>query len=125
MPSSQTRTDTAITHRGDVYSSSCPCRELLDVVAGKWSALAIGALADGPRRFGELERLLAGISPKVLTSTLRRLEDHGLVVRQVIPEVPLHVEYSLSDLGHSAVGPIAALRTWAEDHHAQAQAHLR
>lgn len=71
-----------------MYSSQCPCRDLLDVVANKWSALAIGALAEGPLRFGELQRRLQGISPKVLTATLRRLEDHGLVHREVIPEVP-------------------------------------
>lgn len=110
-------------HRGDVYSTDCPCRSLLSIVASKWSALAIGALATSPLRFGELQRKLAGISPKVLTSTLRRLEEFDLVSRTIIPEVPLHVEYSLTDLGQSAVGPVVALRTWAEDHHASAEAH--
>lgn len=77
----------------DVYSAQCPCRAMLDLLANKWSALAIGALEDGPQRFGAVQRLLQGVSPKVLTQTLRRLEDAGLVDRIVYPAVPLHVEY--------------------------------
>lgn len=109
--------------RGDVYSAECPCRDLLDVVANKWAALAIGALADGTLRFGQVQRRLEGVSPKVLTATLRRLEDFGLVHREVIPAVPLHVEYSLTDLGHSAVEPVFTLREWAESRYAFARAH--
>ncbi|MCX7523465.1 helix-turn-helix domain-containing protein [Microbacterium sp. STN6] len=108
--------------RGNVYSTDCPCRDLLDVVANKWSALAIGALADGPVRFGVLQRRLQGVSPKVLTATLRRLERFGLVNREVIPAVPLHVEYSLTDAGRSALGPVFALRDWAENNYAHARA---
>lgn len=100
--------------RGSVYSADCPCRELLDVVANKWSALAIGALEDGTLRFGQIQRRLTGVSPKVLTATLRRLETFGLVDRVVVPSVPLHVEYSLTSMGRSAVGPVVALRAWAE-----------
>lgn len=80
----------------DVYEAQCPCRAMLDLLANKWSALAIGALEDGPLRFGALQRRLQGISPKVLTQTLRRLEDAGLIERTVYPAVPLHVEYELS-----------------------------
>lgn len=109
--------------RGDVYSADCPCRDLLDVVANKWSALAIGALADGPVRFGALQRQLEGVSPKVLTATLRRLESFGLVHREVIPAVPLHVEYTLTDAGRSALEPVFALREWAESNYPLARAH--
>lgn len=109
--------------RGDVYSAECPCRDLLDVVANKWAALVIGALAEGPRRFGALQKQLGGISPKVLTSTLRRLEGFGLIDREVFPSVPLHVEYSLTDEGRSALGPVFALREWAESHYAHAASH--
>ena len=109
--------------RGDVYSADCPCRDLLDVVANKWAALAIGALAEGTLRFGVIQQRLAGVSPKVLTATLRRLEDFGLVEREVIPAVPLHVEYSLTEAGRSAVGPVFALREWAESHYVHAAAH--
>ena len=97
-----------------VYEALCPCRSLLDLLANKWSALAIGALEEGPQRFGAIQRKLQGVSPKVLTSTLRRLEDAGLVSRTIYPAVPLHVEYELTDLGHSAAVPLEALRDWVE-----------
>jgi len=97
----------------DVYNALCPCRTLLDLLANKWSTLAIGALEDGPRRFGQVQRKLDGISPKVLTHTLRRLEESGFIDRTVLPAVPLHVEYALTDLGHSAAVPLAQLRAWA------------
>ncbi|MFD4831284.1 winged helix-turn-helix transcriptional regulator [Streptomyces uncialis] len=100
----------------DVYAAQCPCRALLDLLANKWSALVIGALEEGPQRFGALQRLLQGVSPKVLTQTLRRLEGAGLVDRTVYPAVPLHVEYSLTTLGHSAAVPLRLLRTWVEEH---------
>jgi len=99
----------------DVYAAQCPCRTMLDLLANKWSALAIGSLENGPQRFGILQRQLQGVSPKVLTQTLRRLEDYGLVDRTVYPVVPLHVEYSLTTLGKSAAAPLAALRNWVED----------
>lgn len=96
----------------DVYDALCPCRRVLDLLANKWSALALGALEDGPRRFGALRARLDGVSPKVLTATLRRLEEHGLIERTVYPAVPLHVEYSLTALGKDACEPLAALRHW-------------
>ncbi|WP_405597268.1 helix-turn-helix transcriptional regulator [Streptomyces sp. NBC_01410] len=99
----------------DVYAAQCPCRAMLDLLANKWSALAIGALEGGPQRFGALQRLLQGVSPKVLTQTLRRLEDTGLVDRTIYPAVPLHVEYALTDLGHGAAVPLRLLRTWVEE----------
>lgn len=98
--------------RNDVYAAACPCREMLDLLANKWSALAIGLLEDGPLRFGELKRELAGISPKVLSSTLKRLEDAELLTRTVYPEVPLRVVYTLTELGASAAAPLSHLREW-------------
>ncbi|MGI5505368.1 winged helix-turn-helix transcriptional regulator [Lentzea sp. JNUCC 0626] len=92
----------------------CPCRDLLDMVASKWTALVIGDLEDGPRRFGELKRRLEGISQKMLTQTLRTLERDGLVTRTVYPSVPLRVEYELTELGRSVTEPLAALRLWAQ-----------
>ncbi|MBK3564275.1 MULTISPECIES: helix-turn-helix domain-containing protein [unclassified Streptomyces] len=87
---------------------------MLDLLANKWSALALGALEDGPQRFGALRSRLQGVSPKVLTQTLRRLEDHGLVDRRIYAEVPPRVEYSLTPLGLDACAPLAHLRTWVE-----------
>jgi len=98
----------------DAYTAACPCRELLDLLANKWSALALGALEDGPRRFGALRAKLEGISPKMLTQTLRRLEELALVDRVVYPAVPLHVEYSLTPLGRDACIPLGELRRWVE-----------
>jgi DNA-binding HxlR family transcriptional regulator len=100
----------------DVYGRLCPCRDVLDLIANKWSALVIGVLAEGPQRFGVLQRRLEGVTPKVLTATLKRLEYSRLIDRTVYPAVPLHVEYSLTGLGETLVGPLAALRTWAEQH---------
>ncbi|WP_348788748.1 helix-turn-helix domain-containing protein [Leifsonia sp. NPDC080035] len=100
--------------RNDVYAAACPCREMLDVLANKWSALAIGLLEDGPLRFGELRRGLQGISPKVLSATLKKLEDAGLVDREVFPEVPPRVQYSLTALGVSAAAPLGMLRDWVD-----------
>ncbi|MGN6206199.1 winged helix-turn-helix transcriptional regulator [Humibacter sp.] len=100
----------------NVYEAQCPCRSLLDLLANKWTALAIGALETGPMRFGALKRLLAGVSPKVLTHTLRRLEDSDLITRTVYPSVPAHVEYELTELGRSVAEPLRSLRTWVEHH---------
>jgi DNA-binding HxlR family transcriptional regulator len=98
----------------DAYLAHCPCRSVLDLLADKWSALALGALVDGPLRFGEVRRRLEGISPKVLTAVLRRLAEHGLVERTVYPAVPLHVEYALTELGRDVNAPLDALRRWVE-----------
>jgi len=100
----------------DVYLKQCPCRGVLDMVASKWTALAIGALEDGPRRFGELRRHIEGITQKMLTQTLRTLTRDGLLTRTVYPTVPLRVEYELTPLGRSLVAPLRALREWSEHH---------
>ncbi|MFC0582513.1 winged helix-turn-helix transcriptional regulator [Micrococcoides hystricis] len=100
--------------RNDVYAAMCPCRDMLDLLANKWSALAIGALEDGPQRNGQLKRKLGGISAKVLSETLKRLEERGLLTRTVYPEVPARVEYELTELGHSAAAPLKHLRDWVE-----------
>lgn len=100
----------------DVYGRLCPCRDVLDLIANKWSTLVIGALENGPQRFGAIQRRLAGVTPKVLSATLKRLENSQLIDRTVYPAVPPRVEYSLTSLGETLVDPLAALRTWAEEH---------
>ena len=107
--------DEAACDRNDVYAAACPCRDMLDLLANKWSALAIGALEDGPLRFGELKRILEGVTPKVLSATLKRLESASLLDRTVFAEVPLRVEYSLTPLGRSAAAPLAHLRDWVNE----------
>lgn len=101
--------------RNDVYAAMCPCRDMLDLLANKWTALAIGALEDGPQRFGRLKERLQGVSPKVLSQSLKRLEEHGLLTRTVYAEVPARVEYELTPLGRSASDPLRHLRDWVEE----------
>jgi DNA-binding HxlR family transcriptional regulator len=98
----------------DVYRLSCPCRDVLDLVANKWTALVIGVLARRPHRFGELRREVAGITPKVLTHNLRSLERDGMVSRTVYPTTPPSVEYALTPLGQSISVHLIALNTWTQ-----------
>jgi DNA-binding HxlR family transcriptional regulator len=99
----------------DAYAASCPSRRLLTLVTSRWAVLAVGALEDGPARFGELRRRLDGISSKVLADKLRQLEDEDLVERVVVDR-PLAVTYALTDIGRSLVDHLTGLRRWAEAH---------
>jgi DNA-binding HxlR family transcriptional regulator len=102
---------------GDLYSAECECRDILDLVASKWSALIIGKLQEEPHRFGQLRRAIPGITQKMLTQTLRRLEHDGLVDRTVLTQMrPPQVEYSLSELGVTVTEPLEAMRNWTEQH---------
>lgn len=99
---------------GDAFDPECPTRIVLDRVGDKWTVLIIGTLDEGPKRFSEIRLAIGGITPKVLTSTLRSLVTDGLVTREVFAEVPPRVEYTLTELGRSLQEPVAALRRWAE-----------
>lgn len=99
---------------GDAFDPECPTRIVLDRVGDKWTVLIVDVLDAGPKRFNEIRLAIGGITPKVLTSTLRSLVADGLVDREVFAEVPPRVEYSLTDLGRSLQEPVAALRRWAE-----------
>ncbi len=94
----------------------CPLRDILDRVGDKWSVLVVVLLKDGRMRFSNLRRSIEGISQRMLTHTLRQLERDGLVERTVYPSVPVRVEYELTALGRTLIGPLAALAQWAEDH---------
>lgn len=98
----------------DTYSAPCPSRAALDRIADKWTALIVGALANGTLRFSELREAVDGISEKMLTQTLRSLERDGLVGRTVHPTVPPKVEYRLTELGRTLEAPLGAVRDWAE-----------
>ena len=89
------------------------------LLADKWTIPVIHTLARGTRRTGELKAALAGVSQKMLTQTLRALEEHGLVERTVYPVVPPRVEYRLTELGASINEPLAVLCEWTERHGAQ------
>jgi DNA-binding HxlR family transcriptional regulator len=100
----------------NVYAATCPTRQVLSLIGDKWTALIIGLLDDGPKRFSELQREIHGISQKMLAQTLRRLERDGVISRTIYPEVPPHVEYELTPLGETLGAPLAAIRDWAEQH---------
>src|SRR5687767_6057681 len=99
---------------------------LLSRIGDKWSVLVVGALADGPRRFNELRRDIPSVSQRMLTLTLRGLERDGMVSRTVTPSIPPRVDYELTALGRSLLGPVTALTDWAIAHMAEInEAHGR
>ena len=99
---------------GNVFLADCPARLAVEIIADKWAVVVLYGLAAGPRRHGELAELIGGISKKVLTQTLRRLQGSGLVDRQVYAEAPPRVDYALTELGRTLVEPIRMLAEWAE-----------
>jgi DNA-binding HxlR family transcriptional regulator len=101
--------------RYDVYDPLCPTRLVLDRLADKWVVLILARLADGPMRFNEIRRTVGGVSQKVLSQALKRMERDGLVTRTVRPTVPISVDYAITDLGRTLSTPIAGLARWAED----------
>lgn len=102
--------------RGNPYEQGCPTRHILDRIGDKWTVLIVGALGDESLRFSELRRRIEGISQKMLTQTLRALEEDGLVTRTVYAEVPARVEYRLTEAGHSLRAPLQALEEWSITH---------
>src|SRR5271170_1560101 len=95
-------------------SVSCPVESTLRVIGGRWKVLVIYQLLGNTRRFNELHRLLRGVSPRTLARQLRELEHDGVVRRKVYPEIPPHVEYSLTPLGKSLEPILMAMDKWAE-----------
>ena len=95
--------------------------EVLARVGDKWTVLVVSTLGDGPMRFNELRRALGSISQRMLTLTLRALERDGLVTRTVFPTVPPRVDYELTRLGRSLLGPVSALGLWARKNRAGIQ----
>ncbi|MFE1904254.1 winged helix-turn-helix transcriptional regulator [Streptomyces gardneri] len=100
----------------DAFLADCRARLAFDLLSNTWNAVLIWALREGPKRPGELREHIGGISPKVLTETLRRLEFNGLVTRKAYGEVPPRVEYELTAVGRTLLGPIDTLGAWAFEH---------
>ncbi len=98
-------------------AAECPVRNVLDRIGDKWTMLTLTVLAAAPRRFNELHRIMPDISKRMLTQTLRGLERDGLATRHVFPTKPPRVEYRLSTLGRSVLGPLAGLVEWAEQNY--------
>lgn len=94
-----------------VFAADCPSRPILDQIANKWSMMILAVL-DEPRRFNEIKRRLDGVTQRVLTQTLRRLERDGLLERRVLPTSPVGVEYRITDLGASLRIPFGQLYDW-------------
>ena|SRR5438093_168132 len=99
---------------GDMSDEICPVAEAARVLGNKWTLIILRDLADGPRRFKDLERTGEGVSPSVLTARLRELEHYGLLNRASYNEIPPRVEYSLTDQGCDALRIIDAMRTFGE-----------
>jgi DNA-binding HxlR family transcriptional regulator len=91
---------------------SCPLESLLEILEGKWTLLLLHYLFNDIKRFGELRRALHPISPKTLTDRLRLLEERGIVTRTIYSEVPLHVEYQLTERGQRLEPIFIAMSVW-------------
>lgn len=98
----------------DSSNATCPVCRTADIICGKWTLLVIRDLADGDRRFCELERSLGGISPRTLSLRLRALEEQGIVKRQTFPEVPPRVEYALTEKGQALIPLIEDMRSYGQ-----------
>ena len=100
----------------DAFLKVCPTHQLLGRLSEKWACLIVAALADGPMRYNDLSRKIAGVSPKMLTQSLRSLERDGILTRTVTPSVPVRVDYELTELGASLAQLMTAVKEWAETH---------
>jgi DNA-binding HxlR family transcriptional regulator len=101
---------------GGVLPAACPSRVVLDHVTSKWGVLVLVALSERTLRWGELRRLVEGISEKMLASTLRTLEADGLVLREATPSIPPRVDYSLTPLGRDLTEHLLPLMEWITRH---------
>jgi DNA-binding HxlR family transcriptional regulator len=101
-----------------VHAGNCAvAEEVVSLLGEKWTVLVLGALAKNPRlRYNELQRAVAGISQRMLTLTVKKLESNGLVKRTLFPSVPPRVDYELTPLGHELVIPVRALLGWVREH---------
>ena len=98
----------------DCTPYNCGLGPALDVIGGKWKALILWEIRAEPRRFGELKRLVAGISEKMLIQQLREMEKDGIVHREVYHQVPPKVEYSVTEFGSSLNEALVPLCVWGE-----------
>ncbi|MDY6467752.1 helix-turn-helix domain-containing protein [Acinetobacter faecalis] len=99
---------------GQVLSTDCPSREILEHLTNKWSVLVLRCLSDGVHRFSELKQRIEGVSEKMLSQTLKMLEQDGFILRTVYPVVPPKVEYQLTILGSQVAEKMNYLIQWIE-----------
>jgi len=96
--------------------TKCPIETTLNMIQGKWKIVIMFRLIEKTRRFNELSRLLPNITQRMLTNQLRELEKDGLVHREIYPEVPPKVEYSLTELSESIIPILLSLKDWGKAH---------
>ncbi len=101
-----------------LYDPQYPARQVLQIIADTWTPIVLFCLRGRTRRFNELQRSIPDISKKMLTQTLRKLEQRGLLNRLVHPVVPPHVDYSLTPAGNKFAEAVALLCDWAKQHRA-------
>ena len=92
----------------------CPVHRAWELLGKRWTALIIRDLIEGKKRFGELQKSLGGVSPKMLSRRLDELEDCGIVKRDIYPEVPLRVEYTLTRMGKDLKMVIDSMAVWGK-----------
>ena len=98
----------------NVFAKACPTRLVLDRIADKWALLALRLICVKPKRFNQLKRDIEGISQKVLSQTLKKLERDGLITRRAFATVPVTVEYSITPLGETLTDVATSISKWAE-----------
>ena len=108
---------TAKPRKANLFDPNCPSRDVLELIGSKWSMLLLCALYDSKSRTGQLKRTLQGISQKMLTQTLREMQQNGMVRRISYPEVPPRVEYELTELGYSLAELVVKMERWIVKHH--------
>lgn len=111
--------------KNDKKSVGCPVETTIAAIGGRWKVLVIHHLLEGKQRFGELTRLLGGISARTLTRQLRELEDCGIIDRHVHQQIPPKVEYSLTPLGRELEPVLYAMHDWGEKLHKASRASAR
>lgn len=103
----------------NAWDSRCPSRRLLDLIADKWTTLVLVSLAQGPKYYSEIQREVVGVSHKMLSQTLRLLDQRGFLTRTVYPSVPPRVAYALTPLAQTLIPTLLELIAWAEAHAAE------
>jgi len=104
--------------KANLFDPNCSSRDVLELIGSKWSMLLLCALYDSKTRTGQLKRKVQGISQKMLTQTLREMQQSGIVKRISYPEVPPRVEYELTEMGYSLAGLVVRMEQWIVKHHA-------
>ncbi len=102
-----------VQYQGKKYN--CPMELAVHLISGKWKVVILWNLSEGELRYGELARRFLGVTDKVLTAQLRQLEQDGLLVRTIYPEVPVRVEYCLSEFGQSLIPILKEINSWGSN----------